>query len=128
MQKPNDPKLFLMSIKHYVSNIMPFISLQDGGFARGKMYGLVKQLGGTIPDLLLRNKTMLNNEKFSIDSRKLNDGIRAGMSIRRTNIYAEITNVIMSQANHQKMYQALKNLKALQSAFIELINERLKKA
>lgn len=117
--KPNDPTLFKMVMKHFGVTIIPLISLEDGGLARGRFVGMLRQLGVRISDTVARDKTLLSGESGKLDSKVYNAGIREGMSTRRNRVTVEIETLI-TRVSHQKMYTRVRDVAQLQKELIAM--------
>ena len=116
--------LIRLIMRHYGSAIIPLISLEDGGRARGRFVGMLRQLKVSLPTELVRDRTLLGGEVSKIDAKELNAGIREGFSVKRTRISAELE-MSMTRTSHQKMYPRVRDVSALHQSVMKLLQTSL---
>jgi hypothetical protein len=122
--KTGNQKLFKLIMTHYGRAIIPLITLQDGGRARGRFAGVLRQLGINLPPQIVRDRTLLSGEMGKIEAKEINAGMREGFSVRRTRVSAELE-VAMTRVSHQKMYPRIKNIGALHQEVMRLLRANM---
>ena len=119
---------FKLCLKHYGETIIPLLTVEDGGLSRGKFFGMLRKMGVTLPEAIMRDKTLVSNEKSSITTEKVSEGIREGMRINKQRTIVRLLDVDIYQANHNKMFPLLRNLRKFRAVVLDFFKRKLSNA
>lgn len=120
--RPANRALFRLTMEHFGRSLIPLISLQDGGKARGRFVGLLRQMNVDIPDRTARDRTLLGSDDGKFQTKAYMEGIREGFRVKRTRVSAELEIIITKEA-HQKMRPRIREVKELTGKVYELIKK-----